>query len=179
MADDRTRAISAARTLADTLDETREAHAHVLRPLLDAYLEMFQLNEHSANSASISDAWRRATDGKPYNLSLDLRGVAPFLSKVILAASAVASLNLNRPVINPAPVLEFELRHLRGLATTARIERAMADVVAHQNAHGAAAHELVVAAAMLVAEHMAQSLGLPRTDANAEFVATKNARGDD
>lgn len=165
---------AAARTLADTLERTWDEHGDGFGHLM--YLFGQITNKINSNIPSIAAGWRDVMQGCMAPEVFHLEKTAPFIEKVMMATGAAyvfANLDMAQ-FVNVRT--SFRVVDLAGLPLTLDIERAMRQMAAACKADDRdklqQSRDLLH---QLVAQAIADHLGLPLTDDDADCNATKSA----
>lgn len=165
---------SAARTLADTLQQTWVDHGAEFGDLMYSFGKITQKIDSAI--PSIAEGWHHTVHGCMAPEVFHLAKTAPFIEKVLMAAGAVyAFVHLNKASFVTVHT-SFRVLDLDGIPMTLDIERTMKQMVAAHKADNRdkfqqsqrVLHQLVTHA---IADH----LGLPLTDDDVEYNETKSA----
>lgn len=159
---DRTAAISAVFSVVSTIENVKQKHGAALKELQTRLQSIFKAR--TGLIPSVSDAWRTIASAVCPPIVVDLAGMCPLVHTLLIGITHIFGLlrtNLN----------SIDIRDLHGLPVTPEIEEAIRACRATPSGTGP-----VEALEVLLAHEISRAVGVPLTEDELDYAATKCAR---
>lgn len=161
-ASDRTAAISAVLSVVDAISNAKQEHGAALGEIKTRYESLFK--QRASMIPPVSDVWRANASTTCAPIIVDMKALCPLVHKVTIGISAIFGyVRTNADTI--------DVRILHGLPVTPEIEDAI-KVCRASPGSGIAREALEV----LLVNAISRTMGVPVTQDDLEYTATKSAR---